>query len=174
MSPMPSSRKTERERTSWGQGGDVIRLDPELGCFCHLGGGWPERTERRGKNEGCPPLSEWLEFSFLLPEPELQGVSCFSLSISDQGLLARSGVRAWGDLEKEVMESTQAAWWYFEFWSCLICPLPCTFQSSKSCSRQSSQVLCFVFTGKGRVGCAHSILLRNWKLYVCFQMGRIV
>lgn len=60
MSPMPSSRKTERERTSWGQGGDVIRLDPELGCFCHLGGGGP-RGQRGGEKMRDVPhsLSGW-------------------------------------------------------------------------------------------------------------------
>lgn len=48
----------------------------------------------------------------------------------------------------------------FEFQSFLICLLLFTPQSSKSCSRQSFQVLQFVFPGKDRVECAVNILSR--------------
>lgn len=69
---------------------------------------WENREEE--KNEGFPPLSECQEFSFLLPEPELQGISW--LSVSAWCLLAMCWVQSWGILEEKVMVNSLALRWY--------------------------------------------------------------
>lgn len=92
-------------------------------CCCRLPlplGGCDLREQSEGKEVGDLPHSLSIMNSFLLPEPELQGISRIALCQLSQ---------AWGILEEKVMVNSLAGWWYFEFLSFLICLLLFTFQN---------------------------------------------